>query len=65
MIHYGSVFRKREAYLMEICNWEGMSDDKWTSVLKVLTYKMFCPLKSICYCRSPSLRVNQFLFHVT
>ena len=37
MIHYGSVFRKREAYLMEICDWEGMSDDKWTSVLKVLS----------------------------
>ena len=47
MIHYGSVFRKREAYLMEICNWEGMSDDKWTSVLKVLTYKMFWPLNSM------------------
>ena len=36
MIHYGSVFRKREAYLMEICDWEGMSDDKWTTILKVL-----------------------------
>ena len=38
MMRYGSVFRKCEANLMEICNWEGMSDDKWTSVLKVLTY---------------------------
>lgn len=47
MIHYGSVFRKREAYLMEICDWEGMSDDKWTTVLKVLTYEMFCPLKNM------------------
>ena len=37
-MHYGSVFRKHEARLMEICGWEGMSDDKWTSVLKVLMY---------------------------
>ena len=45
MIRYGSVFRKREASLMKICDWDGMSDDKWTTVLKVLTYEMFCPLK--------------------
>lgn len=34
---YGSVFRRREANLMKICDWQGMSDDQWTSVLKVVT----------------------------
>ena len=36
MMRHGSTFRKREARLMEICDWEGMSDDKWTAILKVL-----------------------------
>ena len=48
MIHHGSAFRKREARLMEICDWEGMSDDKWTAVLKVLIYvHIYYYLKSI------------------
>lgn len=34
MAHLGSVFRKREAHLMDVCDWEGMSDDKWTTMLK-------------------------------
>jgi len=35
LVQYGSVLRSREARLMEVCDWQGMSDEKWTSILKV------------------------------
>ena len=44
MAHLGSVFRKREAHLMDVCDWEGMSDDKWTTMLKVLTLLLLSPI---------------------
>jgi len=44
LVQYGSVIRNREARLMEVCDWQGMSDEKWTSILKVPLYNTWCKL---------------------